>query len=87
MDQNITILYFAWIKMELGKASEKIVLPPNVGDVASLAGHLSTKGSPYADIFAERDKIWVAVNQNRAEWGQPVHAGDEVAFFPPVTGG
>ena len=87
MDQNITILYFAWIKSELGKASDQMMLPPHVGDVAALVGHLTTKGSPYAEVFAKRDTIWVAINKNRAEWGQPLHAGDEVAFFPPVTGG
>ena len=87
MDQNITILYFAWIKSELGKASDQITLPPSVGNARSLVGHLSAKGSPYAEVFSNPEKMWVAINKNRAEWEQPLHAGDEVAFFPPVTGG
>ncbi|MDI9349727.1 MAG: molybdopterin converting factor subunit 1 [Candidatus Symbiobacter sp.] len=87
MDQQITVLYFAWIKSELGKTSDQITLPASVGDVAGLVSLLAKKGSPYAEVFARRDKIWVAINQNRAEWAQPLHAGDEVAFFPPVTGG
>ena len=82
------ILYFAWLREKVGRAEETIDgLPGDVATVADLIDHLAGKGGGYADAFAERSVIRAAVNQAHAELSQPLAPGDEVAFFPPVTGG
>ncbi len=81
----MTLLYFAWVRQKIGKGEEQLAVP--AGDVASLVAHLKALGPGYADAFADLGRIRVAVNQRHAGLDAPVGAEDEVAFFPPVTGG
>jgi molybdopterin synthase sulfur carrier subunit len=81
----VILLYFAWVRQKIGKSEER--LTPDVRDVASLIAHLKGLGPHYADAFADLSRIRVAVNQHHAGLDAPVGPGDEVAFFPPVTGG
>ena len=81
----MTLLYFAWVRQKIGKSEEQLALPAT--DVASLIAHLKTLGPNYADAFADLSRIRVAVNQRHAGLDVKVGPGDEVAFFPPVTGG
>ena len=82
------ILYFAWLREHIGKGDEELdTLPENVGTVAQLADFLAARGDGYKAAFAERELIRAAVNQEYARPDTPVAPGDEVAFFPPVTGG
>ena len=81
----MNLLYFAWVRQKIGKSEEQMTLP--VGDVASLIAHLKNLGPNYADAFADLTRIRVAVNQHHAGLDAPVAPHDEVAFFPPVTGG
>jgi molybdopterin synthase sulfur carrier subunit len=81
----VILLYFAWVRQKIGK-SEEILTPP-VTDVASLVDHLRSLGPNYADAFTDLSRIRVAVNQHHAGLNAPVGPEDEVAFFPPVTGG
>jgi molybdopterin synthase sulfur carrier subunit len=81
----VILLYFAWVRQKIGK-SEEILTPP-VTDVASLIDHLRSLGPNYADAFADLSRIRVAVNQRHAGLDALVGPNDEVAFFPPVTGG
>jgi molybdopterin synthase sulfur carrier subunit len=83
----IKILYFAKLREDVGRASESIELPATVPNVAALREHLIARGAPWTLALANARAIRVAVNQDMAEPGTPVKAGDEVAFFPPVTGG
>ena len=79
------LLYFAWVRQKIGKSEE--TLTPAVTDVASLIAHLKNLGPNYADAFADLSRIRVAVNQRHAGLDAAVGPNDEIAFFPPVTGG
>ncbi len=81
------ILYFAWVRQKVGRAEEEVAPPPEVVDVAGLVEWLAAQSPGHADAFANRRTIRCAVNQEFARPDQPVRQGDEVAFFPPVTGG
>ncbi|MCB9959889.1 MAG: molybdopterin converting factor subunit 1 [Rhodospirillaceae bacterium] len=81
------IRYFAWLRQRVGVAEETVAPPAEVGDVAGLLAWLKARGAPYDTAFEPDAAIRVAINQVYARRETPVHAGDEVAFFPPVTGG
>lgn len=83
----MTLLYFAWVRQKLGLSEERIELPADVRTVAQLAAYLRDRGAAFDDVFSEPKRLRVAVNQNHAGWNSPIRADDEVAFFPPVTGG
>jgi len=80
----IAILYFAWLRERTGLSEEKFPLPPGETTVADLIAIL---GERYPAAFQNRRSIRCAVNQEFADPGVVLRAGDEVAFFPPVTGG
>ena len=81
------ILYFAWLRQKTGIDAEDVEMPPEISDVAGLLGWLKERNSDFADALADFDSIRVAVNQEFAELDAPVAQGDEVAIFPPMTGG
>ena len=82
---SITILYFASLREALGVEREQIDLPEDAGSVGALRMLLLVRGSKWSPLSAPR--IRAAVNQVLATDANPVVDGDEVAFFPPVTGG
>jgi sulfur-carrier protein len=84
---SIDILYFARLKEALGLGSERLVLPQGVATAAALRAHLRTRGGAWAVELGPDRPVRVAVNQVMADIDARIHAGDEVAFFPPVTGG
>jgi molybdopterin converting factor subunit 1 len=81
------LLYFAWLKTSLGTSEEQIEPPGNVRDVRGLIDWLKGRDAKFAEAFADEEAIRVAVNHDYARPADPVRPGDEVAFFPPVTGG
>ncbi len=81
------LLYFAWVRQRIGVGQETVSLPAEVATVAGLVDWLRTRGPGYAEAFRDTRAIRYAVNQEYVEPDQPVSADDEVAFFPPVTGG
>ena len=82
----VTVLYFASLRESLGIGREQVALPAGAPTVASLLESLRSRDSRWADAFA--GKAWrVAVNQQMANPATPLKPGDEIAFFPPVTGG
>jgi molybdopterin synthase sulfur carrier subunit len=83
----VTLLYFAWVRQKVGKHEETMALPEGVATVADLMAHLRRLGPGYAEAFADESRIRAAVNQRHSRFDAGVAAGDEVAFFPPVTGG
>ena len=84
---SVKLLYFAALREQLGCADETLALPEGVSTVADLRAHLMTRGGAWQTSLAATRALRVAVNQVMARPGTPVKAGDEVAFFPPVTGG
>ena len=87
MNKPLQILYFAWLREQVGLAQETLPLPDEVATVADLIAHLSARGANYATAFGTQRKVRCAVNQEFADPATPIHPGDEVGFFPPVTGG
>lgn len=81
------VLYFAWLRQKTGLAQEEIDVPDSVGTVSALMDFLAARSPAHADAFAQRASIRCAVNQDFAQPDARVAASDEVAFFPPVTGG
>ena len=84
---KLKILYFASLREKLGKDAEEIELPAGVATVAGLRNHLQRLGSSYENAFSKKALLRAAVNQDMVKEGASIKAGDEVAFFPPVTGG
>jgi sulfur-carrier protein len=83
----VTLLYFASIRETIGCAREQVALPGATATVSTLVEQLRGREGRWPEAFAP-GKTWrVAVNQQMADLATPVKPGDEVAFFPPVTGG
>lgn len=81
------ILYFASVRARIGKGGEDLAPPPDVKTVGQLMRFLQSRGEGYADAFADHTRVRAAVNQEHATMDAAITPGDEVAFFPPVTGG
>lgn len=79
--------YFAWLRQKIGCSEETLAPPATVTTVAELLAWLETLGPGYAAALADRKSIRVAVNQEYVGTNHSVSAADEVALFPPVTGG
>ena len=83
----ITVLYFASLRETVGTSREQVALAGQGATVASLVESLRARDEPWSAAFAPGRTWRVAVNQQMASLATPVKPGDEVAFFPPVTGG
>jgi molybdopterin synthase sulfur carrier subunit len=81
------LLYFGWVRTRIGTGSEEIDLPAEISDVRGLIGWLQSRGQNYLDALQEIDSIRIAVNQELAELDAQITGADEVAVFPPMTGG
>ena len=81
------VLYFAWVRQRIGLAEEDLAPPSTIRDVAGLIDFLAARSPGHALAFADPRQIRCAVNQEFADSETPVAPGDEIAFFPPVTGG
>jgi sulfur-carrier protein len=81
------LLYFAWLRERVGMAEEAVPVPAGVATVGELVAWLAARGPGYRAAFANARTVRCAVNQDFASPETPVGPGDEVAFFPPVTGG
>ena len=84
---KVKLLFFAALREQLGTPGEELELPSGVSTVAGLRTHLKSRGGPYEKAFGEKTLIRIAVNQDMVQPTARIQAGDEVAFFPPVTGG
>ena len=81
------LLYFAWIRVKMGVSSEHVVPPKNIKDIKGLIDWIKQRNPISDEAFFDISKIRIAVNQEYVDIDHPVQAGDEIAFFPPVTGG
>jgi molybdopterin synthase sulfur carrier subunit len=84
---KLKVLYFAALSERLGTRGEDIEVLPTVTTVAGLRALLMERGGAWQSALAQGKALRVAVNQEMALPTTPVKPGDEVAFFPPVTGG
>lgn len=83
----IKVLYFARLREVLGTGSEDIALPQSVSTLEGLRGVLLARGGAWSEELAATRRVRAAVNQTMADGDTAISDGDEVAFFPPVTGG
>jgi molybdopterin synthase sulfur carrier subunit len=83
----VRVLYFAWVREKAGLAVEEVTPPESVTDVAGLVSWLRTRGGRPAEALADLSLLRVAVNHEHARLDHPVGRSDEIAFFPPITGG
>jgi len=83
----LTVLYFAWLRERTGTSEEHVTPPAEIATVGALIAWLSARSPGHASAFADRRTVRCAVNQSFADPATRVGPGDEVAFFPPVTGG
>jgi molybdopterin synthase sulfur carrier subunit len=84
---KLKVLYFAGLREQLGRPGEELDVSPPVSTVAGLRTLLMARGGAWQTALAQGKSLRVAVNQEVAQPTTPVKPGDEVAFFPPVTGG
>jgi molybdopterin synthase sulfur carrier subunit len=83
----LTLVYLARLREAFGTSSESVAPPTGVTTVAGLRTWLVARGGAWAVELAPSRNVRVAVNHDLAESDTPVRPGDEVALFPPVTGG
>ena len=84
---KVKLVFFAALREQLGTSAEEIELPAGVTTVAALRGHLVQRGGAWQTVLADKRLVRVAVNQDMAQAESALKPGDEIAFFPPVTGG
>ena len=83
----VTLLYFASLRESVGVSREQLALPSGNATVSVVIDELRRRDTRWTEAFAP-GKTWrAAVNQQMADGATPVRPGDEIAFFPPVTGG
>ncbi len=86
-DANVNVLYFAWMRDHTGTASEQITLPDGAATVGDLMSLLTARSPGHALALKNMTAVRVAVNRRYGDMKTAITAGDEIAFFPPVTGG
>ena len=83
----MVIKYFSWIKEHIGKSEEQITIPSDITNVDQLINYLNEKETKYNLLFEKKELIKIAVNKTYSSFDTKVSNNDEIAFFPPVTGG
>ena len=83
----MVVKYFSWIKEHIGKSEEQIDLPSNITNVNQLINYLNEIDEKYNIIFEKKELIKIAVNKTYSSFDTNINNNDEIAFFPPVTGG
>ena len=81
------ILYFSWIKDKLGKSQEMVQIDNNIKNVENLIDFLKNKNEDYMKVFNDTSSIKISINMEIASMSDNINNEDEVAFFPPMTGG
>lgn len=83
----LNILFFARFREELGSDGLQVDFSDTLADLDALQEHLCATGGERWRAVLEQPNVIRAVNQQVAQGNHPLRDGDEVAFFPPVTGG
>jgi sulfur-carrier protein len=84
---SIKVLYFAWVRERVGKAEEAVEPPAEVETVSQLMAWLAAKGEHYAYAFANPKVIRAAIDRSHVRADARIKDANEIAFFPPMTGG
>lgn len=86
MSKKIKVLYFARIREAVNTEQETLELSTNIETAGDVLNLLVDRGEPWANALSS-SQLLIAVNQEMTNADAPITEGDEVAFFPPVTGG
>ena len=81
------VLYFSWIKDKLGKSHEEIQIKDKINTINDLIILLKNTNETYKEVFEDTSSIKVSINMELARFEDSIHDNDEIAFFPPMTGG
>jgi molybdopterin synthase sulfur carrier subunit len=81
------LVYFAWVRERIGKAEEEVVPPASVTTVADLMRWLGSRGEEYAHAFENPKVIRAAIDKSHVRPETAIAGANEIAFFPPMTGG
>jgi len=84
---SVKLLYFAWVRERVGKGEEVVEPPATVATVADLMTWLAGRGEEYAFAFENPKVIRAAINRAHVKASTPIAGANEIAFFPPMTGG
>ncbi|KQN27242.1 MULTISPECIES: molybdopterin converting factor subunit 1 [unclassified Sphingomonas] len=84
---TIRMVYFAWVRERIGTGEESVAPPASVVTVADLVGWLAETSEPHAHAFEDRARLRAAVDQEFVSLDTPIGRAQEIAIFPPVTGG
>lgn len=84
---KLEVLYFAYLREEIGRDQEDVNVPGDVRTVGALRDWLVARGEPYNKAFANLKRLRTARNEELCADDTPLAEGDVIAFFPPVTGG
>jgi molybdopterin synthase sulfur carrier subunit len=84
---NVKLLYFAWVRERVGKGEETVDPPSDVATVEQLMEWLAGRGEEYAHAFANRKVIRAAIDRTHVKPETAIRGANEIAFFPPMTGG
>jgi sulfur-carrier protein len=87
MSSSLDIRYFAWVRARLERSGDRIEIPAEGLSIAGIMDQLAGLSETHAAIFHAESGLKSALNQEFCEADAIAHPGDEVAFFPPVTGG
>ena len=83
----MVIKYFSWIKEHIGKSEEQIILPSHIINIKQLINYLNEMDEKYKLLYEKKELIKIAVNKTYSSFDTNISNSDEIAFFPPVTGG
>ena len=83
----MVVKYFSWIKEHIGKAEEVIDLPEDITTIKELITYLENLNDNYRLAFEKKNLIKIAINKSYSSLDDKIDNKDEIAFFPPVTGG
>ena len=83
----MVIKYFSWIKEHIGKSEELIILPNHITNINQLINYLNEMDEKYNLLYEKKELIKIAVNKTYSSFDTNISDSDEIAFFPPVTGG
>ena len=82
----VRLLFFASLRETLGTGDEQLELPGGINTLSELSNWLKKRGNPWEDALSD-NRLHTAINQEIVRQDATIKDGDEIAWFPPVTGG